>query len=344
MKKTALLFALTVSGFVSFGQLTLTGTSYTQNFDGIGGGLPTGWNVYSAASSTYLGTITTVNTSTTEYPSVLRPDSSCLSGVVVGGFKNYPSADVCHAGDDYCATTPPSYTNRALGVRQVSPTNATHPNLDSGAAFVLELANTTGLYNFRLSFELQSLDSSSPRTTTWMVDYAMGSSPTTFTPATSVTGTWTTGGEVFSNYTCGVNFAHTLDNISSNVYIRIVTLVFSSGSGNRASTAIDNYNLTWGATSSTTGVSNISTQPSLSLNELGNATTDKITLSYTTDEEGNYNLNIYDMTGRILHTEDINASTGTQLISVNGLHLCPGIYFAKMNNANSSSVTRIMVQ
>src|SRR6478736_5938033 len=44
----------------------LSGTSYTQNFDGISAGLPTGWDVRTGASSTALGTVasftTTANT------------------------------------------------------------------------------------------------------------------------------------------------------------------------------------------------------------------------------------------------------------------------------------------
>jgi hypothetical protein len=341
MKRTLLLFSVALSAFAAHAQVSLTGTSYTQNFDGIGSGLPTGWNVYSGASATFIGNITTVNTSTTEYPSVLRPDSSCLSGVVVGGFKNFPSADVSHAGDDYCGA-PPAYTNRALGVRQVSPTNATHPNLDSGAAFVLELANTSVDNNFNLAFNLQSLDSSSPRTTTWMVDYAIGS-PTSFTPATVLTGTFTTGGHTFANNACTVNFGHALDNQSGNVYIRIVTLAYSSGSGNRASSAIDDVHLTW-TNASSTAVANYSSQDGFSLSTIGMASTSKITLACNSNEDGDYSMSVYDLTGRIIRTEKVTVKTGVQQITVDGLQLAPGIYFVKMNNAHTSAVARVSVQ
>ena len=341
MKKAILLFTFSSVVFASNAQVSLTGTSYTQSFDGIGSGLPTGWSVYSGASATFLGNINTVNTSTTEYPSVLRPDSSCLSGVVVGGFKNFPSADVSHPGDDYCAA-PPTYTNRALGVRQVSPTNATHPNLDSGAAFVLELANTTGDYNFNLAFNLQSLDSSSPRATTWMVDYAIGS-PTSFTPATTATGTWTTGGHTFSNNACTVDFGHALDNLSSNVYIRIVTLVYSSGSGNRASSAIDDYRLTWTAAASTS-VANYSSQQGFSLTTLGVVSNGKITMACNATESGNYDLVIYDLTGRVIRSEKANIQTGNQQVIVDGLQLTSGMYFAKIYNGHTSAVTRVVAQ
>ncbi len=345
MKKTFLLFSLAIAAFTSNAQLTLpAGTTYTQNFDGIGSGAPAGWSVYSGASATSLGNIETFPTSTSYPPSVLRPDTaSCIGAVNVGGFKNFASADVCHPGDDWCAAVPPSYTNRALGVRQVAPTNASHPNLDSGAAYVLQLANTTGDTAFSMTFKLQSLDSSSPRTTTWMVDYAIGS-PTSFTPVPSsqITGTMTTGGNLFSNNPITVNFGSALNNKASSVYIRIVTLVFSSGSGSRASTAIDDLNLTWHRI--TAGVTNISAPSALSLTTIGAATSDKITMQYNAELEGNYTLSLYDITGRVSYTRIVNAQPGDQQLSLDGLHLAPGMYFAKMNNGNSSSVARVMVQ
>ena len=340
MKKIALLLSFAVSAFAANAQFVLTGSSYTQNFDGIGSGLPTGWATYSGSTSTSLGAISSFS-SAVAYPSMLIPDTACANSVRGGGFKNYPSADVCHEGDDFCVA-PPTYTNRALGVRQVSPTNATHPNLDSGAAFVFEIANTTNLSAFNLTFKLQSLDSSSPRQTTWMVDYAIGT-PTLFTPATTTTGFWKTGNHTFSDTTCTVNFGTALDSSSQPIYIRIVTLDFSSGSGNRPSTAIDDYTLSWTGTPDV-GVTNVSATPLVALGVIGQATSDKVELAYSVTAAGVYALNIYDLTGRILHTETINAQTGNQSISVSGLHLVPGMYIAKMNNGNSSAVARIAVQ
>src|SRR5271156_6170774 len=37
--------------------VTLSGTNYSQNFDTLSSGLPSGWNTYSTASSTALGNI-----------------------------------------------------------------------------------------------------------------------------------------------------------------------------------------------------------------------------------------------------------------------------------------------
>lgn len=225
-----LLFAGAALSFAAHAQLTLTGTSYTQNFDNIGTALPTGWMCYTGASATALGTDVTgafVNT----------PGNTTVWNYTSGNFRNVASANGFTYFADGTATAQNSATDRALGVRQVSATN-------TGVAFVLEIANTTGLSNFNLSFKLQSLDSTSPRTTTWLVDYGTGATPSTFTPATAV-GTVTTGGNTYSNNTVTVNFGNALDNQAGPVYIRIATLTTTTGSGNRATSAIDDYQLTW---------------------------------------------------------------------------------------------------
>ncbi len=127
-----------------------------------------------------------------------------------------------------------SSTNRSLGIRQTGSLG------DPGGAFVLQLANTSGLNTFKL----QSLDITSPRVTTWRVDYGFGPAPSAFTAA-AATGTLTTGGSTFTNNTIAVDFGSNLDNRPDDVWIRIVTLTASTGSGNRASTAIDDLSITY---------------------------------------------------------------------------------------------------
>ncbi len=173
-----------------------------------------------------------------------------------------------------------------------------------------------------------------------MVDYGIGATPSSFTAATA-TGTLTTGNKLLSNNTVNVNFGTALDNQSGPVFIRVVTLTNTSGSGTRASTAIDDYTLNY---KFPLAVTNVSAQPALNFSVLGAASSDKITFRYNVEENAAYNFSIYDMTGRTLHTENIDAVSGGQEIAVNGLHLVPGMYFAKMNNSNCSAVTRIIVQ
>jgi hypothetical protein len=110
---------------------------------------------------------------------------------------------------------------------------------------VFEINNTTGKTNLKMSFLLQSSDyKTAPRTTTWAVDYGKGDSPATFTTVTA-TGTLTTGNNVFSSTTVNVDFGSALDNTTGKIYIRITAPAAASGSGNRASTAIDDVKFTW---------------------------------------------------------------------------------------------------
>jgi hypothetical protein len=202
-----------------FAQVTLTGTSYTQDFDAIGSGLPTGWTVRTGASATSLGTTAALTTAAT------------LWNNTSGAFKNFASGDIGAGG------TQASATDRALGVRQSSSVG------DPGAAFTLQLSNTTGFSAFAVSFKLQSLDASSPRTVTWALQVATGAAPTSFT--TVSTNTATTGGSLFSNNTITATLPSDINNISDNVWVRVVTLTTSTGSGNRPSSAIDDFTLTY---------------------------------------------------------------------------------------------------
>ena len=338
MKKTILLFAFAMSFCAANAQITLSGTSYTENFDGLGT-MPDGWNTYNSATITSLGTLEGLGSPLPGYPSVLRPDTTCIALVLTGGFKNFPSATVCSAGDDWCAVVPPSYSNRALGVRQVSYSNGTHPHLDSGAAFALQLANTSGFSHFNLSFKLQSLDTSSPRVTTWKVDYGFGASPTSFMIAPAV-GTMTTGGNTFSNNTVNVDFGSALDNQAGPVWIRIVAHDPSTGSGNRPSSAIDDFSLTY---NNTTGVNNLNTNGTIGLNVLGNATTSAINFNCNTEEAGQYAITLCDMTGRSVYSENVQLATGGQAHTIN-TNLAPGIYIARMSNGKSLATAKVSVR
>jgi hypothetical protein len=244
MKKIALLLACVAGTLAADAQLSLSGTSYTQNFDNIGSGLPTGWTVRIRATPTFLG-------NDTSSAFVATPGATTVWNYTSGNFRNAASAN---GFANYAAGTTAlqgTATDRALAVRQVAYTSTTFPGTDSGAAFVLQIANTTGLTNFNLGFKLQSLDSTIARVTTWKVDYGFGSNPTTFTQATT-TGTMTTGGNTYSNNNVTVNFGSALNNNAGPVWIRIVALNMTTGAGSRPTTGIDDFNLTWtgsGATS-----------------------------------------------------------------------------------------------
>lgn len=235
MKKiTFLLLALFSFGYFANAQIVLTGTSYSQNFDGIGTALPSGWSARTDATATVLGTEATFAVAAKAWTDTQ------------GAFKNFASADGLTVGSD--ATAQNASTDRALGIRQSSSFG------NPGGAFVMQIANTLDRNSFAMTFKLQSLDSSSARTTTWVVDYGIGATPTVFTPIATGPAVITTGANTFSNTDVTVNFGISLDNMSGPVWIRITTLTAAAGpSGtNRASSAIDDVQLTWTAGAPTT--------------------------------------------------------------------------------------------
>ena len=344
MKRIALLFIASALALGAQAQssISLTGTSYTQNFDGLGVALPTGWSVWTGATPTSLGTIRSLIIQA-GLPSQISPDTTCTGLVVGGGFKNYPSADVINAGVSFCVagttTLSATYSDRALGVRQVGYTNSTFPASDSGAAFALQLANTSGISNMNLTFKLQSLDTSSSRTTTWTVDYGIGATPSTFTALTT-TGTMTTGGKTFSNNTITATLPAAAENQTTPVWIRIAALKWSTGSGTRASTAIDDFSISY---NNTNGINDIAINSALLFNVVGEANSSKITFACNTQSNGKYDLSIYDLSGRVISTQTVMVDAGYTQMTVNGLNLSKGLYIAKISNAANSAVAKVMV-
>jgi hypothetical protein len=212
--------------------ISLTTSPLTLNFNSISKGLPAGVSVYTGGSSGVLGTATAFTSGATKW------------SITTGGFYNFASTTgLTSSSKDADQTTA---TNRALGVRQIGTTSSSFTDSDPGAAFVFQINNTTGKSTIKLDFLLQSLDVSSSvtRTTTWTVDYAIGASPVKFLPVTA-TGSLTTGNTVFSSNAISVNFGSILNNHSEKIWIRIITLTATSGSGSRPSTAIDDVKFSW---------------------------------------------------------------------------------------------------
>lgn len=205
------------------GGITLTTSPYTQNFDNIGTSLPAGILVKTGSTATSLGT------------DGVYSNAPALWNATGGGFKNYASATGLTATSD--ATAQNGSTNRALGVRQVSAT-------DQGVAFVFQIDNTIGKTNFAIQFKHQSLDNTVGRIATWLVDYGIGATPSSFTSVTTAPTPITTG-PIFSNTTVNASFGAALNNSAQPVWIRIVVLSATTGTGNRPSSAIDDVQLTW---------------------------------------------------------------------------------------------------
>ena len=315
MKKIALLSAGLLIAGIAEAQLTLSGTSYTQDFDNIGGGLPTGWSLYTSAESTTLGT----DVSTTKYVA-----TNTRWNWTTGNFRNVASADGFTMY--YLADTAAQHASndRALAVRQVGNTSSTFPGTDSGAAFVLNIANTNGLTNFQMSVKLQSLDSTSPRVTTWTVDYGFGANPTAFTAAT-ITGTNTTGGNTYSNNTITVNFGSALDNQSGPIWIRIVTLNWTTGSGNRTTTGIDDFQLNWTSSTPSGSLSIASTSPTDNATSVAPNSNLMLTFDKAV-QKGTGNIKIKNVTDQLTTTIPVSSADVTvsgKMVTIANVGLLP---------------------
>jgi len=211
----------------SAAQLTLpAGTSYTQDFNGLGSGLPTGWTVRTGATSTARGTTTTI---------VATPNSgtgatSTSWAETSAAFRNMASANSLTSAATAAAQA--SATDRALGVRQ------TGSFADPGASFELELANTSARTGFSLSVKHQMLNVQA-RSTTWSVQYSTNSGA-----AWTTIGTYTDPGS-FGSTNGSYSLGTALDNVNSTVLLRVVALTAASGTGSRDSYGIDDFSLTW---------------------------------------------------------------------------------------------------
>lgn len=212
--------------------LQLATSPFLLDFNGIASGLPQGVTVKLGATASSIGT-----GDAALYNSLAPVAWAQFSA----GVKNYASAT--GLAGSASESDQGAATNRALGVRQTSSTG-----YDPGTAFTFQLDNTTGKNNFQLEFLFQSLDqttAATPRSATWTVQYGLGDAPATFTTIASSPATLTSAMGTFSTTPVTVNFGSALNNLNQKVWIRIVTLTATTGSGNRPSTAIDDFKLTW---------------------------------------------------------------------------------------------------
>ncbi len=207
---------------VTFPSVTLTGTSYTQDFNTLGSGLPLGWSVYTAAAAASLGTPATLVTSS---------ESASAWAQAFGNFRNV--AAVADLPSNAAAATQFASANRALGVRQIGAFG------DPGASFNIAI-NSTGKNLTGLSFKAQILDSQ-PRSTAWSIQVGVGLSPSTW----ETIGVFADPGAFGStNVTFGEAALASLAN-QPLVWVRIVALTSSTGSGARDTFGIDDFVLTY---------------------------------------------------------------------------------------------------
>jgi len=114
---------------------------------------------------------------------------------------------------------------------------------------------------------------------------------------------------------------------------------------------IDNASV-WDLDSVTTGttafgliqnsVANVSAEK-LSVTVIGQSTANQIKLGFNITE-GNYNLEVYDILGSKVYSQDMNIQAGAQIFTISNLNLISGLYIVKLGNEKSFGVTRAMVQ
>jgi hypothetical protein len=222
----------------SVAQLTLPTAGYTQDFNSLRSGLPTGWTTRTNARTTSLGSSLAF---TNVDPSLAVNSWSNTSGA----FKNLSSSVGLTSNAN--AATQATNTNRCLGIR---PTGSFG---DPGASFSLQIADTVGKSNFAMTFSMQML-SVQTRTNIWSVQYAVGPSPTNFITLTNYTDPVTFGASTIS---VSPEVLSPIGNQSQNVWIRVATLTGSTGSGSRDTVGIDDFQLTYEVSADTPVVNSI---------------------------------------------------------------------------------------
>ena len=205
-------------------QVALTGTSYTQNFNTIGKGLPPGWSVRTNATANSLGLPVTFPLAAKSWADTTGEFGNCAAltnnlGVPATGTES--------------SAIQLTFTNRLLAVRQTQSFG------DPGAAFVFQITNTLGFSNLTFSLDFNLLKSNG-YSTTWTIAYAVSNTPASF----SLLGTYDDPGSIGTtnrSFTLGAD----ANNQTNNLWIRIIAMSASTGSGSRDTFGIDNFSLSW---------------------------------------------------------------------------------------------------
>lgn len=200
---------------------TLTDDPYQQTFDSLGtasgaAALPLGWDVRTGATATSLGT-----------PALSVAKQTW--GDNTKGFLNVAAAT--GLSSTASPTLQNNSLNRSLGMRQAGDFG------DPGASFAFQFSSlghtlTAGSVDMVLL-------SSQGRSTTWLLQYGLGESPSSFTTIA----TWADPG-VFGTTTLSFDAA-SLAGMSnqSRVWFRAATLAPTTGSASRDTVGIDNFTL-----------------------------------------------------------------------------------------------------
>jgi hypothetical protein len=214
----------------SFSQIALSGSSYMQNFDALGSGLPAGWSVSTSATINSLGTTATFTSAQTAW------DATSAA------FRNISSNDIAFGSNGAAQS---ANANRALGWRPVGSNAGEVAPFRTGAV-TLEIENTLGFRDFKLSLDLfQSNNTSGVQT--YVVEYRVGISGNFIQIGTSYTTSDLAANFVDFNVRQLTNISlAALDDQAEPVFIRVRGTT-SSGSTNLDTIGLDNFVLTYSA-------------------------------------------------------------------------------------------------
>jgi len=194
---------------------------YTQTFDSLGtrsgtAPLPAGWDVRTGATATSLGVVGR---------SVVRQawngtNGNFINAASAAGLGSTASADVQHAA-----------TDRSLGIRQSDTLG------DPGGSLNFNFSSSGHILTAG-SVDLMML-SVQGRSTTWSLQYGLGTNPASFTTiaAWADPGVWGTTTIAFDQASLAA-----MSNQPS-VWFRVVALSASTNSGSRDTIAIDNFQI-----------------------------------------------------------------------------------------------------
>jgi hypothetical protein len=96
-------------------------------------------------------------------------------------------------------------------------------------------------------------------------------------------------------------------------------------------------------TSLTVGVLSFS-KTAFSFRVVGQPVSHGLSLEYNVPEEGQYDINIYDLAGRVMYHRQLNAARGTQRVMLSDLSLGSGFYTIKMSNSKAFGVTKAIIR
>ena len=91
-----------------------------------------------------------------------------------------------------------------------------------------------------------------------------------------------------------------------------------------------------------TGITN-TTKQQLPLQVIGISTPNQVKMSFDVPQ-GEYTLAIYDLLGRKLYNQNIQANGGNQVLTISDAYLANGMYLLKLSNENASGITKFGVQ